>query len=158
MSIPVTFLKKIVFYHPIYNMAIIITVTASIKASPEKVWIYWTGREHIMQWNNASPDWHTPRAENDLREGGNFSYNMAAKDGSFGFDFWGTYTLIRPLELIAYTTGDGRKVEVIFAADGDGTTVTERFEAETHNSPELQEQGWQAILDNFKRYAESLES
>ncbi|TGD56706.1 SRPBCC family protein [Flavobacterium humi] len=132
-----------------------ITVVATINATVEKVWTFWTSPQHITQWNNASDDWHTPKAENDLRKGGNFSTRMEAKDGSFGFDFEGVYTDIKLNELIAYTMGDGRKVHILFESDGNRTTVTETFEAEDTNPVEMQRGGWQAILDNFKKYTEN---
>jgi uncharacterized protein YndB with AHSA1/START domain len=132
-----------------------ITVESTIDAPKEKVWEYFTKPEHITKWNNASDDWFTPRAENDLRVGGNFVYRMEAKDGSFGFDFGGTYDEVKNNELIEYTIGDGRKVKINFSGDGNKTKVTENFEAENMNSTELQKTGWQAILDNFKKYTES---
>lgn len=132
-----------------------ITVETSVKAPIEKVWNVWTTPEHIMQWNNASPDWHTPKAENDLRKGGKFVSRMEAKDGSFGFEFWGIYDEVDHLALISYTMGDGRKAEVSFSAEGNQTKITETFEAESENTIEMQKAGWQAILDNFKKYAES---
>ncbi len=132
-----------------------ITVENTVNAPVEKVWALWTGPEHITQWNNASEDWHTTSATNDLRTGGQFSSRMEAKDGSFGFDFGGTYDEVKTNELIAYTLGDGRKVKITFAGTGDTTKVIETFEAETENPVELQRSGWQAILDNFKKYAET---
>jgi len=133
----------------------VITVESTVNAPVEKVWGYFTKPEHITKWNNASADWHTPSAKNDLRVGGNFLYRMEAKDGSFGFDFGGTYDEVKNGELIEYTIGDGRKVKVNFTGEGNKTKVTENFEAENMNSIELQKTGWQAILDNFKRYTES---
>ena len=132
-----------------------ITVETTVNAPVEKVWKYWTQPEHLMKWNSASDDWHTPRAENDLRVGGKFSARMEAKDGSFGFDFGGVYDAVRTNDYIEYTLGDGRKVSVTFKRDGDKTKVTETFEAESENSVELQRGGWQAILDNFKKYTEA---
>ena len=132
-----------------------ITVQQVVNAPLEKVWDYWTRPEHIMQWNNASPDWHTPRAENDLRVGGAFSSRMEARDGSMGFDFAGTYDVITPKQLIEYTLGDSRKVTVHFSPEAEGTKVVERFEAENANPVEMQQTGWQAILDNFKAYTET---
>jgi len=132
----------------------IITVETTVNAPVEKVWQYWTKPEHITQWNNASDDWHTPRAENDLRPGGSFLSRMEAKDGSFGFDFGGIYDAITIHEYIEYTIGDGRKVNVTFTADGDKTKVAERFEAESTHSIEMQQGGWQNILDSFKKYTE----
>lgn len=133
-----------------------IKVDAYIHAPIEKVWKLWTSPEHIMHWNNASDDWHTPRAENDLRAGGQFLSRMEAKDGSFGFDFGGVYDEVKINELIAYTLGDGRKVKVTFSTYDNQTLVTEVFEAENTNSTEMQRSGWQSILDNFKKYAEEL--
>jgi len=131
-----------------------ITVETIVKAPIEKVWEIWTTPGHITQWNNASDDWHTPKAENDLRKGGSFLSRMEAKDGIFGFDFGGVYDEVNTNELISYTLGDGRKVKVLFTKRGGETKVTETFEAESTNSLELQQGGWQAILDNFKKYAE----
>ena len=133
----------------------IITVEGTINAPVKKVWEYWTRPEHITKWNNASDDWHSPRAENDLRPGGNFVYRMEARDGSMGFDFGGVYDAVRPDEYIEYTIGDGRKVKITFSAEGDRTKVVESFEAENENSVEMQRGGWQAILDNFKKYSEA---
>jgi uncharacterized protein YndB with AHSA1/START domain len=132
-----------------------ITVESSVKAPVEKVWNFWTTPAHIMQWNNASPDWHTPVAENDLRTGGKFLSRMEAKEGSFGFDFEGVYDVVEIHEQIAYTLGDGRKVEIHFTADGNQTRLVEIFEAETANPIEMQRDGWQAILDNFVKYTEA---
>ena len=132
-----------------------ITVEVIDQAPAAKVWQYWTEPEYIMRWNNASPDWHTPRATNDLREGGRFMCRMEAKDGSQGFDFGGKYTEVVPQKRIAYTMDDGRKVSVDFEAKEERTQVTETFEAESMNAPEMQRQGWQAILDNFRAYVET---
>jgi uncharacterized protein YndB with AHSA1/START domain len=133
-----------------------ITVEASVNAPAKKVWDYFTMPEHITKWNNASDDWHTPRAENDLRTGGNFNYRMEARDGSFGFDFGGVYDEVETNKSIGYTMGDGRKVKVSFSDNGNATAISETFEAETQNSIELQRTGWQAILNNFKKYVESV--
>ena len=133
---------------------IAITVAAFINVPVKKVWELWSNPDHIVKWNSASPDWHTPRAENDLRKGGKFSARMEAKDGSFGFDFGGVYDEVVENKAIKYTLGDGRKVEVLFAAEDDSTKITETFEAEGTNPVEMQRGGWQAILDNFKNYAE----
>ena len=133
-----------------------ITVKAVVNASAEKVWKAWNEAEHVIRWNNASDDWHTPKAENDLRVGGKFLYRMEAKDGSFGFDFIGTYDEVKLQEKIAYTMEDGRKVVINFITDGTLTEVIETFDPEQENSLELQKTGWQAILDNFKKYTESL--
>ncbi|GAB3512813.1 SRPBCC family protein [Emticicia fontis] len=132
-----------------------ITVSATINAPIEKVWQDFITPEAIMQWNNASHDWHTPKASNDLRVGGEFSYTMAAKDGSFSFDFGGKYDNVVEYQQIEYTIGDGRKVSVTFSNNGLETLVEETFDAENQNPVEMQQQGWQAILNNFKRYAET---
>jgi len=132
-----------------------ITVTTTVNAPVEKVWKHWTEPESITQWNNASDDWHSPRAENDLRTGGQFNVRMEARDGSFGFDFGGVYDEVKENELIRYTMGDDRKVDVRFTPNGQQTTVEETFEAESMNSVQMQRNGWQAILDNFKKYTES---
>ena len=132
-----------------------ITISATIDAPVDKVWKLWTTPEHIMKWNNASDDWHTTKAENDLRTGGKFMSRMEAKDGSFGFDFWGVYDQVKTHELIAYTMADGRMVTITFTGNGDETKVDESFEAEDTNPVEMQRAGWQAILDNFKKYVEA---
>jgi uncharacterized protein YndB with AHSA1/START domain len=132
-----------------------VTVEASIKAPVEKVWKLWSTPEDIKKWNSASDDWHTPKAENDLRTGGSFSSRMEAKDGSFGFDFGGVYDEVIEHTLIAYTMGDGRTVKITFTTNGNETTVTEVFDAENQNPVEMQKVGWQAILDNFKKYVEA---
>lgn len=131
-----------------------ITVSALINASASQVWKFWTSPEHITKWNCASPDWHSPRAEHDLKVGGRFNFRMEARDGSVGFDFEGTYDVVKPNKQLEYTMDDGRKVKITFE-DADGKTfVSETFDAETTNSLELQQSGWQAILDNFKAYTE----
>lgn len=132
----------------------IITVEATVNAPVEKVWKFWSSPEHITKWNNASDDWHTPYAENDLRVGGKFTSRMEAKDGSFGFDFWGVYDVVVTNERIEYTLGDDRKVKIVFTDKGNATQVIESFEAENENSIEMQKGGWQAILDNFRKYTE----
>ena len=132
-----------------------ITVETTVNAPVEKVWKYWSEPSHIIQWNNASEDWHTPRVENDLKVGGKFHSRMEAKDGSFGFDFVGEYTKVEEYKTIEYTMGDGRKVKIDFTPQGDTTKVVETFDAESTNSIELQRGGWQAILDNFKKYTEN---
>ena len=134
-----------------------ITVKVKVSCPRERAWCLWTDPRHIVRWNNASDDWHTPHAENDLRSGGQFLYRMEARDGSMGFDFTGRYTMVELYERIDYTMDDGRKVSILFEADGDETTVTEHFEPESENSVELQQAGWQAILNNFMNYADSFE-
>ncbi len=132
-----------------------ITVTTTVNAPLSKVWQYFTQPEHIMNWNNASPDWHCPAATNNLVAGGEFHYTMAAKDGSYSFDFNGTYEGLEKESVIVYFIEDGRKVIVTFEETAEGVLVTEVFEPEEVNSMELQKMGWQAILDNFKKYTES---
>ncbi|MFI5160439.1 MAG: SRPBCC family protein [Sphingobacteriales bacterium] len=134
----------------------VITIEAIVNAPAEKAWEVYTNPKHVTHWNHASDDWHSPSAQNDLRPGGIFSYRMEAKDGSFGFDFGGTYDEVKPNELLSYTIGDGRTVKNVFTDQGGATKVTVAFEAENQNPVELQRGGWQAILDNFKLYAESL--
>lgn len=131
-----------------------VTIRNTIQAPIEKVWNYWTRPEHIIKWNNASDDWHTPHAENDLRVGGKFLSRMEAKDGSFGFDFEGVYDQVILHEKIAYSMSDGRKVETTFIKEGDQTKIISTFDAEHENSIDMQRSGWQAILDNFKKYTE----
>jgi uncharacterized protein YndB with AHSA1/START domain len=132
----------------------IVVVQATINAPIDKIWEYWTNPGDITRWNHASDDWHSPRAENDLRTGGKFNIRMEARDGSAGFDFWGSYTKVILNKLIEYTMGDGRKVKIQFVLRDNKTEVIESFETENENSVELQRTGWQAILDNFKKYAE----
>ncbi len=132
-----------------------ITVQATVLANIKMAWELWNTPEHITRWNSASNDWHTPKAENDLKEGGSFSYRMEARDGSLGFDFSGTYDEVKPKEFISYTLGDGRKVEVYFIDKGGETEVTEVFEVEDVNTIEMQRFGWQSILDNYKKYVEA---
>lgn len=132
-----------------------VTINTAINAPIDKVWQYFSAPEHIVKWNNASDDWHTPKAENDLRTGGKFTSRMEAKDGSFGFDFFGIYDEVKDKEIIAYTLGDGRKVRIHFTANGNSTAIEETFETESTHSVEMQRTGWQAILDNFKKYVEA---
>lgn len=133
----------------------LLTVQTVIDAPVEVVWKNWTTPADIIKWNNASEDWHTTNAENDLRVGGKFKSRMEAKDGSEGFDFTGKYDSIKLNESIEYTLNDDRKVRINFSREGNKTRIVESFEAENTNSLELQQSGWQAILDNFKRYTES---
>lgn len=132
-----------------------ITVEIHVQAPIEKVWQDFTDPRAIESWNTASDDWQTTDAHNDLTVGGTFSCHMAAKDGSAGFDLNGVYTDIVPNERIAYTLEDGRQVETTFAVDGDSVHITQSFEPETENTHEMQRAGWQAILDNFKKYVEA---
>jgi len=131
-----------------------ITVQTTIVAPIETVWKCWTTPEDILKWNAASDTWHTILAENDLRVCRKFSFRMEAKDGSFGFDFEGTYNKILKHELIIYTLTDGRRVKVEFSTLNDKTSIVETFEPEGENPVELQRGGWQGILNNFKKYTE----
>ena len=131
-----------------------ITVQSTVNAPIDQVWKLWTSPAHITKWNNASEDWHTPHATNDLQVGGKFNYTMAAKDGSMSFDFEGEYTNLVNEAAIDYTMADGRKAEIKFKEEENGVKITESFDPENENSEELQKKGWQAILDNFKKYAE----
>ncbi|MCF1716324.1 SRPBCC family protein [Flavihumibacter sp. RY-1] len=135
---------------------VVLKVSAEVEVPVEKAWELFNTPEHIVNWNAASPDWHTPRASNDLRTGGSFSYRMEARDGSFGFDFAGEYTEVVPLTSFAYKMEDGRTARVEFLPIQSGTRVITQFDAENSNPLEMQQNGWQAILDNFKRYAENL--
>jgi uncharacterized protein YndB with AHSA1/START domain len=129
-----------------------ITVETKIKAPIELIWNLWTEAKHIEKWNNASSDWYTPHAVNNLKIGGRFTYRMEARKGGEGFDFSGTYSLIEPRVKIEYRLDDGRVVRVDFIEEADGVAVIETFDPEDMNAPELQKAGWQAILDNFKSY------
>lgn len=132
-----------------------ITVETLVRAEPAKVWDAWNTPEDIKQWNSAHEDWHTTRSTVDLREGGTFVSRMEAKDGSVGFDFEGTYTRVVPGQRVEYRMSDGREVTVVLVEGPSGVLVREIFDAENEHPPELQRQGWQAILDNFGRYVEA---
>lgn len=132
-----------------------ITVDAMIKATPQKIWRFWTQPSHITNWNFANDDWCCPKAENDFRVGGKLSYRMEAKDGSFGFDFEGVYDEIIDHKKIVYTLPDGRVSTTTFENLGDHTKLTTTFDAEMQNSIDMQRDGWQAIINNFKTYVES---
>jgi uncharacterized protein YndB with AHSA1/START domain len=132
-----------------------ITVETTVKAPVAKVWKYWNEPQHITKWCQATDDWHAPYAENDLKTGGKFKTTMAAKDGSMSFDFEGVYSKVDEQETIEYAIGDGRKVSIKFDGNDKETKVTETFEMESQNPEEMQRGGWQAILDNFKKYVES---
>jgi uncharacterized protein YndB with AHSA1/START domain len=134
----------------------LITIQTIIKAPIATVWAFWTLPEHIVNWNFASDDWFTPTAKNNLIEGGKFDFRMESKCGSFGFNFKGRYIEIVHLRKISYQIDDGRNVTVAFSNDTEKTLIVETFEAETINSVDLQKAGWQAILDNFKNYAEKI--
>jgi uncharacterized protein YndB with AHSA1/START domain len=119
-----------------------------------ELWDLWTKPEHITQWCYALDTWYAPAAENDLRVNGRFKTRMEAKDGSMGFDFEGVYTAVSDLKRIDYKLADGREVSVRFDEIPGGVKISELFDIETINSPEIQRNGWQAILDNFKKYAD----
>ncbi|MDX1752165.1 MAG: SRPBCC family protein [Salinimicrobium sediminis] len=131
-----------------------ITVETLVPLPVEKVWTLWTTPEHITKWNFASPEWHSPKAENELHAGGKFNYRMEAKDGSAGFDFEGTYEKVTPNKYIKYKMEDGREAEVVFKPVDNATFIEETFDPEAENSIEMQRDGWQAILENFRNYAE----
>lgn len=131
-----------------------IIVETTVHAPIENVWNAYTNPEDIKQWNAASDDWHTTESSVDLRVGGHFSSRMEAKDGSFGFDFAGTYTQIVIHELIEYAFGD-RTALIEFIAGSDGVRVRITFKAETTHSIEQQKEGWQAILNRFAKHVES---
>ncbi|HYC28114.1 MAG TPA: SRPBCC family protein [Chitinophagaceae bacterium] len=132
-----------------------VTVETTVNAPVQKIWEYWNQPEHITQWGAASDDWHTSHAQNDLRAGGAFNYRMEARDGSMGFDFEGKYDDVAEHKHISYTMGDGRTVNIDFTGEGDTTRIVETFDAETENPVDMQRDGWQAILNNFKKHAEA---
>lgn len=132
-----------------------ITVQAMVNAPIDKVWKFWTLPQHITKWNFASEEWCSPKAENDLRKGGKFNFRMEAKNGSMGFDFWGNYDTMQENQIIEYTLGDNRKVKIEFFTIQDKTEIIQTFEAEDSNPIEMQRNGWQSILNNFKKYAET---
>ncbi len=132
-----------------------ITVEAIANAPVAKVWKAWNTPTDIVKWNTPDPSWHTPSSENDLRVGGKFKNRMEAKDGSFGFDFEGTYDKVELHQEITYTMGDGRQATTFFKDQDGKTAIQTTFDAETENEPEFQKQGWQSILNNFVNYVES---
>jgi uncharacterized protein YndB with AHSA1/START domain len=133
-----------------------ITVEVVVRAPIPLVWSCWIKPEHITKWAFASGDWEAPYAENDVKIGGNFLTRMAAKDGSAGFDFTGVYTFVKEQSQIDYTMDDGREVSIVFTQEPEGVGIQETFEMEEENSRELQQSGWQSILDNFKKYTEDI--
>jgi uncharacterized protein YndB with AHSA1/START domain len=134
-----------------------IRIQTTVTADLNTVWQAWTQADHIIRWNNPSPDWHTPQAENDVRPGGKFNFRMEAKDGSMGFNFTGTYDSVEKNKLIEYTMDDSRFVKIQFIKDEENTTsIIQEFEAEDIHPVEFQKAGWQGILDNFKNYTETL--
>jgi uncharacterized protein YndB with AHSA1/START domain len=134
----------------------IIEIETIVRRPVQQVWTLWTSPEHITQWNAASDEWYCPAAENEVREGGAFSWRMEAKDGSMGFDFAGTYQEVHPPLKLVSKLEDGREIVVEFTETDEGTHVNERFEADSPESLDMERAGWQAILDRFKRYAENL--
>jgi uncharacterized protein YndB with AHSA1/START domain len=133
-----------------------IKVEADVHATIDKVWNCWNDPAHITNWCFAASDWHAPKSSNDLKVGGKFATTMAAKDGSFSFEFGGEYTAVDLYKHLAYTMGDGRKVEIDFHDSGTHVQLVEKFDPENENSEDMQQAGWQAILNNFKSYCESL--
>jgi uncharacterized protein YndB with AHSA1/START domain len=132
-----------------------ITVETVVKAPLNRIWSAWSNPDDIVQWNSPHESWHTTRSAVDLREGGQFSARMEARDGSGGFDFEGTYTRVVPNQAIDFRMSDGRDVNVEFVEQPDGVLVRETFDAENQNPLEMQRNGWQAILDNFSRHVSS---
>lgn len=135
-------------------MATKVNIHATVAAPREKVWACYTEPEHITKWNFAADDWQCPSASNDMRVGGKYTARMEAKDGSFGFDFEAIYNAIDPGHSFTYTIPDGRVVDVVFSDNGSNTDVAITFDAESVNPVELQQAGWQSILNNFKEYTE----
>ncbi len=133
-----------------------ITISANVKKEIDQVWDFFTKPEHITQWNFASKDWCCPSASSDLKPGGKLVSRMEARDGSMGFDFSATFTTVKPTELLEYVLDDGREVSISFMKKDGMVAVLETFDPEKENDPDFQRQGWQAILDNFKKYAESI--
>lgn len=133
-----------------------ITIQSTINNEIAKVWEAYTKPEHIMQWNHADSNWHCPKAESHLHDKGTFNFRMEAKDGSEGFDFTGVYETVITNEKIVMRMDDGRRATITFEELGNSTQVSITFDPETENAPEFQRAGWQAILDNFKKHAESL--
>jgi uncharacterized protein YndB with AHSA1/START domain len=132
-----------------------ITVKTIVNSPINNVWEFWTKPEHITNWYFASNDWHAPKSENNLQIGGKFLIRMEARDKSFGFDFTGTYNEVVANSIIKYTMDDDRKATILFSEKENGTEIIQTFDAEKENTIELQQNGWQAILDNFKKYSES---
>lgn len=133
-----------------------ITVQVLVNSPLEKAWDTWVNPNHIVNWYFASPDWHCPTSENDLQAGGDFKFRMEAKDGSFGFDFGGVYQEVVKHQLISYILDDTRTVRITFEEKDGKVLILQTFEAEEENSKEMQRDGWQAILDNYKGYTENL--
>ena len=139
---------------PSFKAMQLITVQSNIQAPVQKVWEFFTNPQHVINWNFAMPEWHCPSATNQLEVGGEFHYTMSARDNSMSFDFWGTYQKIEKEKNIQILLGDGRSMLVTFEMTDATTIITEKFEPEKENPVEMQQAGWQMILDNFKRYVE----
>ena len=139
---------------PSFKAMQLITVQSNIQAPIQKVWEFFTNPQHVINWNFAMPEWHCPSATNQLEVGGEFHYIMAARDNSMSFDFWGTYQKVEKEKNIEILLGDGRSMLVTFEMTDATTIITEKFEPEKENPVEMQQAGWQMILDNFKRYVE----
>ncbi len=131
-----------------------IQIQVIVEKSLDDVWNFWTNPDHIVKWNQADESWHSPFAESDLKKGGRFLFRMEAKDGSMGFDFSGTYTEVVVKQKIGFQLDDERMVDVTFQKQGSSIVVTESFEPEEQFDLDLQRKGWQAILENFKKYSE----
>lgn len=139
-------------------MAIVnITIETLVHAPINLVWDTWNSPNHVVHWNHASDDWHSPKADNNFVVGGKFVYRMEAKDNSFGFDFSGTYEEIVDKKRVVTRLDDNRLVKTEFYGENDSVRIVETFEAEDQNSIELQREGWSAILNNYKLYTESLQ-
>ncbi|MGZ4035577.1 MAG: SRPBCC domain-containing protein [Bacteroidia bacterium] len=132
-----------------------VTVETTVNARIEVVWKLWTEPRHIKNWYNASDEWYVPAAENNLRVNGKFKITMSSKDDDEHFDFEGVYTKVDENKLIEYTINDGRKVKIIFSTEGKETVITETFEIENIHPAKKQKDGWQSILNNFKKYVEA---
>lgn len=133
-----------------------LTVKAEINSPIEKVWNAYTKPKHITQWNQASEDWCCPRAENDLKVSGKYNARMEAKDGSFGFDFEAVYDEVEPNKKLSYNMADGRNATTEFISEGNKTKISTTFDPENQNPIEMQQDGWQAIMNSFKNYVERI--
>ena len=138
------------------SMSTTISISALVESELSKTWRCYTDPEHIVQWNFAHESWHCPAARNELKVGGTYFARMEARDGSLGFDFKAIYTQVRQMKDFTYVFG-GREATVVFSDEKGGTRVAIDFDAETENSIDDQRNGWQAILNNFKAYCESVD-
>lgn len=132
-----------------------ININARIRTPIATSWERWTNPDHITQWNFATPAWHCPRATNELQPGGRYYARMEARDGSVGFDFEGVYDVVTDYQHLRYTLANGRQVDTRFAEADGATIISLSVDAESENPIDMQREGWQAILDNFKSYAEN---